>query len=82
MQIIHDTIKIYCFDVLVGNNIFSILGINEMFMTCAICTWKLCLSTVLRYKKIVMLYLDEKVKSMYNHSSKNNSRYLYLCVIF
>ena len=67
MQIIHDTIKIYCFDVLVGNTIFRILSIIEMFMACAICTWKLCLLTVLRYKKIVMLHLDEKVKSMYNH---------------
>ena len=82
MQIIHDTIKICCFDVLVGNTIFRILGIIEMFMTCAICTWKLCLLTVLIYKKIVMLYLDEKVKSMCNHSNKNNSSDLYLCVIF
>ena len=27
-----------------------------------------------------MLHLDEKVKSMYNHSNKNNSSDLYLCV--
>ena len=38
MQIIHDTIKIHYFDVLVGNNIFRILSIIEMFMTYAIHT--------------------------------------------
>ena len=51
-------------------------------MTCAIHTWKLCLLTVLSYKKIVTLHLDEKVKSIYNHLNKNNSSDLYLCVIF
>ena len=46
-QIIHDTIKIHCFCVLVGNNIFRIQRIIEIFMNCAIHTWKLCLLTVL-----------------------------------
>ena len=46
-QIIHDTIKIHCFYILVGNNIFRIQSIIEIFMTCAIHTWKLCLLTVL-----------------------------------
>ena len=79
-QIIHETIKIHCFYILVGNNIFRIQSIIEIFMTCAIHTWKLCLLTVLRYEKIVMLHLDERVKSIYNHLNKNNSSDLLLCV--
>ena len=80
-QIIHETIKLHCFYVLVGNNIFRIQCIIEIFMKCAIHTWKLCLLTVLSYNKIVTLHLDEKVKSIYNHLNKNNSSDLYLCVI-
>ena len=38
MQIIHDTIKIYCFDVLVGKTILRILNIIEKFVTYALFT--------------------------------------------
>ena len=65
MQIIHDNIGIHCLDIVVEHNIFKILSIIEMFMTCAIHPLKLCLLNVLRFKKIAMLQLDEKVKSMY-----------------